>query len=78
VDGHRLRHRPAGARVGVSDRRSPTVVEQTQEAISWLSRAIVELHDDTVEVANTLSEALARLLTVWVFIGAPRDPAASG
>jgi hypothetical protein len=56
------------------DEDPPTVVEQAQQAIGWLSRGVVELHEDSVEAATTLSEALARLLVVWVFTELARQP----
>jgi hypothetical protein len=45
----------------------PTAVEQAQNAIVWLSRSVVQLHDDSADGPTTISEALARLLVVWVF-----------
>jgi hypothetical protein len=51
----------------------PTFVEQTQEAISWLSRAVVELGQDSAEASTALTDTLACLLTVWVFADAARD-----
>ena len=59
------------------DKDPPTVVEQAQQAIGWLSRAVVELHEDSVEAPTSLSEALARLLVVWVFTELARQPADS-
>jgi hypothetical protein len=56
------------------DEDPPTIVEQAQQAIAWLSRAIVELHDDSADTPTTLSEALARLLVVWVFVELVRKP----
>jgi hypothetical protein len=50
-----------------SDRETPTIVRDAQDAISWLSRAIVELDEDSEEVPTTLAETLARLLTIVVF-----------
>ena len=50
----------------------PTMVREAQDAISWLSRALIELDDDSAETANALSEALARLLAVWVFADTAR------
>jgi hypothetical protein len=47
----------------------PTVVMQAQEAISCLSRVLVELDQDSPEAPSALAEALGRLLTVWVFAG---------
>ncbi len=43
-------------------------MQVTQEAISWLSRAIAELDQRSEEAPTSLAEALARLLAVWTFI----------
>jgi hypothetical protein len=51
----------------------PTMVREAQDAISWLSRTLIELDADSAETGNALSEALARLLAVWVFAEAARD-----
>jgi len=48
-------------------------VRQAQEAISWLSRAVLELDEDSPEAPSTLSDALARLLSLWVFASAARE-----
>jgi hypothetical protein len=54
------------------DQDPPTVVRQAQEAISWLSAAMLELDRDSPETAAALAEALGRLLIVWVFtVGSP-------
>jgi len=55
------------------DEEPPTMVRESQDAISWLSRALIELDEDSAETANALSEVLARLLAVWVFAEAARD-----
>lgn len=55
------------------DEEPPTVVRGTQEAVSWLSRALIELEQDSAEIANTLSEALGRLLAIWVFADTARN-----
>jgi hypothetical protein len=47
-----------------------SVVRQTQEATSWLSRAVLELDQDSAETPTALADALARLLTIWVFADA--------
>ena len=49
------------------------MVREAQDAISWLSRALIELDEDSAETATALSEALARLLAVWVFAETARD-----
>jgi hypothetical protein len=48
-------------------REPPTIVGQSQEAVSWLSQALVDLDRDSPEAAATMAETLARLLIVWVF-----------
>jgi hypothetical protein len=45
----------------------PTLVQVTQEAISWLSRAIAELEQSSEEAPTSVAETLARLLSVWIF-----------
>jgi hypothetical protein len=54
------------------------VVREAQDAISWLSRAVIELDKGSAEAANTLSEARGRLLAVWVFAQTAGDLAKSG
>jgi hypothetical protein len=55
----------------------PTIVEQAGQAIAWLSRAVVELHEDSTDTPTSLSEALARLLVVWIFVELVRKPTVS-
>jgi hypothetical protein len=45
----------------------PTLVQVTQEAISWLARAIAGLDESSEEAPTSLAETLARLLVVWTF-----------
>jgi hypothetical protein len=45
----------------------PTLVQVTQEAIGWLSRATAELDEGSEEVPTSVVETLARLLAVWIF-----------
>jgi hypothetical protein len=52
------------------DIEPPTLVQISQEAISWLSRAIAELDESSEEVPASLAETLARLLAVWTFTDA--------
>ena len=59
------------------DKEPPTIVEVTQDAISWLSRAVAELDRGSAETANSLAETLARLLATWTFASAARDRAES-
>jgi hypothetical protein len=49
------------------------MVREAQDAISWLSRTLIELDQDGPETANALSEALARLLALSVFAEAACD-----
>lgn len=49
------------------DQNPPTAVRLSQEAISYLARALVELDAESSESATTLTDVLARLLAVWVF-----------
>lgn len=50
----------------------PAVVRLTQEVVSWVSRAVVELDQNSSETPTALADALARLLAVWVFADAAR------
>ena len=52
------------------DIEPPTLVQITQEAISWLSRAIAEFDEGSEEAPTSLAETLARLLAVWTFTDA--------
>jgi hypothetical protein len=52
------------------DIESPTLVQATQDAISWLSRAITELDGASEELPSNLAETLTRLLAVWTFTDA--------
>jgi hypothetical protein len=45
----------------------PTLVQITQETISWLSRAIAEFDEGSEEAPTSLVESLARLLAAWTF-----------
>ena len=47
------------------DQEPPTIVQQTQEAVRWLSGAIAQLDQDSAAAA--LADALARFLVVCVF-----------
>ena len=52
------------------DKNPPTIVQPTQDAISWLSRAIAELDESSEHAPTSLAETLARLLAVWTFTDA--------
>ena len=60
------------------DKEPPTVVQGTQEAISWLSRAIAELDQGSEDAPASLAETLARLLAVWTFTEAALRQRQSG
>ena len=49
------------------DKNPPSLVQVTQDAISWVSRAIAELDESSEQAPTSLAEALARLLAVWTF-----------
>lgn len=49
------------------------MVREAQDAISWLSRVVIELEQDSAETANARGEALARLLAVRVFAETSSD-----
>lgn len=55
------------------DQEPPSVVQVAQEAINWLSRAVIELDQESTEVPSTLSETLGRLLAAWVFAQTARE-----
>jgi len=55
------------------DDEPPTMVRESQDVVSWLSCALIELDEDSAETANAVSEALARLLAVSVFAESARD-----
>jgi len=66
LESARLNHEP------------PMIVLGAQEVISWLSRAVVELDQESPEAPTALADVLARLLTVWVFADAARSRPTSG
>jgi hypothetical protein len=59
------------------DEDPPTIVHQAQQTIAWLSRAVIELHEDSTDTSTSLSEALARLLVLWIFLELARKPTIS-
>jgi hypothetical protein len=56
------------------DREPPSLVEQAQEAVRWLSRAIVDLDQDTPGAAETIVDGLGRMLALHVFAGVAGNP----
>jgi hypothetical protein len=55
-------------------REPPSLVEQAQEAVRWLSRAIVEFDQDSADAAAVLVDGLGRLLALNVFAGVAGTP----
>jgi hypothetical protein len=55
-------------------REPPALVGHAQDAVRWLSQAIVELDRDGPDAAAAIVDGLARLLSVEVFITAARQP----
>jgi hypothetical protein len=49
------------------DKNPPSLVHVAQESISWLSRAIAELDQNSEHAPTYLAEMLARLIAVWTF-----------
>jgi hypothetical protein len=55
-------------------REPPSLVEQAQEALRWLSRAIVDLDEDSPDAAAALVDGLGRMLALHVFAEVAREP----
>ena len=56
------------------NREPPSLVEQAQEAVRWLSRAIVDLDDDAPDAAAAIVDGLGRILALHVFADVARKP----
>jgi hypothetical protein len=56
------------------NRDPPSFVEQAQEAVRWLSRAIVDLDEDSPDTAAALVDGLGRMLALHVFAEVAREP----
>ena len=57
-------------------REPPSLVERAQEAVRWLSRAIVDLDEDSPDAAAALVDGLGRILALHIFAdvaGKPTD-----
>jgi hypothetical protein len=61
LDAARLHHEP------------PSVVEHAQDAVRWLSHAIINLDQDALDAAAAIADALGRLLILCVFTDSARD-----
>ena len=48
-------------------REPPSLVEQAQDAVRWLSRAIVDLDQDSLDAAAAIADALGRVLALHIF-----------
>jgi hypothetical protein len=55
-------------------RDPPSLVEQAQEAVRWLSRAIVDLDENSADAAAAIVDGLGRILALHVFAGVARKP----
>ena len=51
------------------DREPPSLVEQVQETVRWLSRAIIDLDENSPDAAAAVVDGLARLLALHIFAG---------
>ena len=60
-----------GARL---NRDPPSFVDQAQEAVRWLSRAIADLDEDSPDAAAALVDGLGRILALHVFAEVAREP----
>jgi hypothetical protein len=58
------------------DREPPSLVEHAQEAIRWLSHAIIELDQDTRDAAAAIADGLGRTLALYAFADVARHPTA--
>ena len=55
-------------------REPPSLVEQAPEAVRWLSRAIVDLDEDSPDAAAALVDGLGHMLALHVFAGFAGKP----
>ena len=61
------------------EQEPPSLVEHAQEAVRWISRAIIELEQDTPDSAAALADGLGRMLVTYVFTDVARTlPAEPG
>ena len=57
------------------NREPPSLVEQAQEAVRWLSRAIIDLDHDAPDASSAIVDALGRVLALHVFAHVACGPA---
>lgn len=62
-----------GARL---DREPPSLVEHAQEAVRWLSRALIDLDGDACDATAAIVDGVARTLALCVFADVARRPTA--
>jgi hypothetical protein len=73
VAAGRLRHRCAAPQgTARLTREPPSLVEQAQEAVRWLSRAIVDLDEDSPDAAAAIVDGLGRVFALHVFADVAR------
>jgi hypothetical protein len=58
------------------DREPPSLVEHAQEAVRWLSNAIIELDQDARDAAAAIADGLGRTLALYAFADVARHPTA--
>jgi hypothetical protein len=54
----------------------PSVVEQAQDTVSWLSRAIIDLDQDARDAAAAIADCLGRILALYAFAAVARQATA--
>jgi hypothetical protein len=64
-----------GARL---QREPPSVVEHAQQAVHWLSHAIINLDQDASDVSAAIADTLGRLLALRVFADAAQSRKRAG
>jgi hypothetical protein len=58
------------------DREPPSFVEHAQDAVNWLSRAIIELDAGGHDAPGAIADSAGRVLALQIFAAMPhRDPA---
>lgn len=56
------------------NREPPSLVEQAQEVVRWLSRAIIDLDENAPDTATAVVDAIGRILALHVFAGVACTP----
>jgi hypothetical protein len=55
------------------DREPPSLVEEANAAVQWLSQAIVDMDQDAPDATSAIVDGLGRVLALRVFAGVPLD-----